>query len=123
MNLFGENADAAPARKQIKYPPCPRGPYEMVVNEDGSRFIADRDGNDVMLHPNGPARLIECANAVPTVWFPVAHVASLERDIGRIEELRRIAAKAAGLDEGEASAYPTLIEDREARRKPLHEIL
>jgi hypothetical protein len=76
--------------------PFPRAPYAIEKIGDVERIV-DRFGNDVMREPNGMQRLIECANALSDVWFPLNHVPATEDYVKRLEESRREAWAALGL--------------------------
>lgn len=70
-------------------PPHPKGPFSIGVIGTVPRIL-DAKGRDVMTLPGGMDRLVECANAIRhDVWFPGNHVAALERDVVRIEQLRK----------------------------------
>jgi hypothetical protein len=69
--------------------PHPKGPFSIGMIGDVPRVL-DAKGRDVMRLTGGMERLVECANAIRhDVWFPVAHVAGLERDVVRLEQLRK----------------------------------
>jgi hypothetical protein len=76
--------------------PFPRGPYEIQKIGDVERIV-DHLGNDVMREPNGMARLVECANALAKIWFPLNHVPATEDYVKRLEESRREAWAALGV--------------------------
>jgi hypothetical protein len=57
--------------------PWPKGPYSIGVIGDVARIL-DADGNDVMTQRGGMQRLLECANALDGIWFPLAHVPATE---------------------------------------------
>ncbi len=53
--------------------------------------ILDAKGRDVMTLPGGPERIVECCNALRSVFFPEAHVAETDAYIKRLESLRKAA--------------------------------
>jgi hypothetical protein len=79
--------------------PFPRGPYAVEMIGDVPRIV-DRFGNDVLREPNGMQRLVDCANALSDVWFPLNHVPATEDYIKRLEVSRREAWAAANMDGG-----------------------
>lgn len=71
-------------------PPCPKGPYTVSFDEEtGTTQILDATGYDVLALENGAQRLVDCANAMPKVFFPAAHVNALEDRVERLEQLRK----------------------------------
>jgi hypothetical protein len=76
--------------------PFPCGPYDIQKIGEVARIV-DAFGNDVMLEPNGMQRLVECANALAEVWFPLNHVPATEDYIERLQASRTEAWRALGL--------------------------
>jgi len=71
--------------------PHPKGPFHVGKIGEVTRVL-DEKGRDVMTLPGGPERLAACANSIRNdVWFPENHVSALERDVKRLEELRKSA--------------------------------
>lgn len=72
--------------KSLKQP-FPKGPYTVDKIGEVARIL-DKNGNDVLLEPGGMIRLVECANALATVWNPLNHVPATEDYVKRLVQLR-----------------------------------
>ena len=83
--------------------PFPRGPCAVEKIGEVARIV-DHAGNDVMLEQNGMQRLVDCANALSGIWFPLNHVPATEDYVKRLELSRREAWALARQDGGAVTA-------------------
>lgn len=72
-------------------PPCPKGPYSITQQEDGTILIIDSKGNPVIGQDNGAERLVDCANALQKIWHPEPHIKTLTAQVDGLEQLRKAA--------------------------------
>lgn len=66
--------------------PYPKGPYRLGMIGEVPRIL-DVKGNDIMMDPRGPQRLIECANALSEIWYSAAVSTALLRAMSDEERL------------------------------------
>ena len=75
----------------FKTAPWPKGPYSIIAGDDGMVSVVDKHGQPVVGQVGGAERLVACANALESVWFPEAHICELEQRCDRLESLRAAA--------------------------------